>query len=159
MGLGKIKRLASDAALSNCVRARAKWSCEKCGTYYPEDKRQGLQCSHLIGRGHYAVRFDPKNCMSLCTKCHHDVTAHPIMHINLWREQFGSIYGRDSSDSELNSLLARSTCEERAAYARDKGNQKLIAAHYRQQFEELIEYAEATEWEEERYDFTGCKYR
>ena len=81
------------------------------------------------------------------------------MHINLWREQFGSIYGRDSSDSELNSLLARSTCEERAAYARDKGNQKLIAAHYRQQFEELIEYAEATEWEEERYDFTGCKYR
>jgi hypothetical protein len=97
--------------------------------------------------------------MSLCTGCHHEVTAHPIMHIQLWREQFGSIHGRDSSDVELNALLARSACEERSVYARNKDNQKLIAAHYKQQFAELIEYAEATEWEEERYEFTPCKYR
>lgn len=159
MPFGKIKRLAADKWLSHCVRARAKYRCERCDKDYFDTNKQGLQCSHLIGRGHYATRFDPQCCLSLCSRCHSEMTAHPIAHIQLWREQHGSIYGRDSSDSELNALLARSACKERAAYARKKDNQELIAAHYKQQFEQLIEYAEATEWEEERYDFTGCKYR
>ena len=156
--LGKIKRTNADKHFSNCVRMRAKWKCERCGTDYSGRNKQGIQCSHLIGRGvSLATRWDPSNALSLCTKCHIDMTAHPILHIQLWREINGTIYGADRSDSALNSLLKRSTCQERIDYA--KSNEKDIADHYREQAKELELYAEATEWQEDRYDFQGCKYR
>ena len=154
--IGKIKRTEADKHFSNCVRIRAKWTCQKCDTDYSDRNKQGLQCSHLIGRGHYAVRYDPKNALALCTKCHHDVTAHPVMHIQLWREIHGKIYGRDSSDEELNALLKRAGCKERAAYAKE--HHKDISRHYRETYRDLVEYYEATEGEDE-YSFQSCKYR
>ena len=74
------------------------------------------------------MRFDPKNCLVLSAWAHSEMESHPVKHIALWREIHGGIYGRSESDAELNALLARSTCEERAKYAR--ANHAKIGKHY-----------------------------
>ena len=133
MGFGKIKRCSADAHLSDCIRKAATingelrpWHCQLCETYYTDRNRQGIQCSHFIGRGitmhgtqGWAVRFDPLNALSLCAACHGYVESHPVAHTNLWRETYGSIYGADKSDAALNALLRRSECKSRAQYARN----------------------------------------
>ena len=143
MGFAGIKRNQADAHFSKVIRMAstingelAPWHCQLCEKDYSERNRQGIQCSHFIGRGinglqgtyGWAVRYDPLNALSLCSSCHGYVEAHPVAHINLWREIYGSIYGRDSSDSALNDLLRRSQCKSRAQYAR--ANTKAISAHY-----------------------------
>jgi len=102
------------------------WHCQLCETDYSDRNRQGIQCSHFIGRGitmrgtqGWATRFDPLNALSLCSACHGYVEAHPVAHINLWREVYGSVYGADKSDAALNALLGRSECKSRAQYARN----------------------------------------
>jgi hypothetical protein len=67
--------------------------------------------------------------MALCAYCHNYLEGFPTAHLNLWREHFGSIYGRDSTDAELNALLQREACKGREQYARN--NIKAISAHYR----------------------------
>lgn len=125
---GKIKRNIADKHFSDSIRKAAEWKCQRCEKDY-SDKPQGLQCSHFISRGHWATRYDPKNALALCAYCHNYVEGFPVAHINLWRDIHGSIYGRDSSDAELNSLLQRQACDGRAQYARN--NVKAISAHYR----------------------------
>ena len=51
-----------DAIFSKIIRLRGK--CEKCGS------TSNLQTAHVIGRANKQVRFDPENCLCLCTKCH-----------------------------------------------------------------------------------------
>jgi len=68
--MAAIKRTPADKAFSDCIRERANWTCERCGTYYPEGHRGGLECSHHHSRGKWGVRFDPINAESLCTGCH-----------------------------------------------------------------------------------------
>lgn len=65
-----IKRTPADIAFSKCVRERANWTCEKCGNYFPEGNRGGLDCSHHNGRGNWEIRFDPLNAEALCYGCH-----------------------------------------------------------------------------------------
>ena len=125
---GKISRNIADKHFSDSIRKAAEWKCARCEKDY-SDKPQGLQCSHFISRGHWAVRYDPKNALSLCAYCHNYCEGFPTAHTNLWRDQHGSIYGRDSTDAELNALLARQACSSRAQYAR--ANVKAISAHYR----------------------------
>ena len=135
MGFGGIKRNQADAHFSRCIRMAATingelapWHCQLCEKSYEDRNRQGIQCSHFIGRGinglhgayGWAVRYDPLNALSLCSSCHGYVEAHPVAHTNLWREIYGSIYGRDSTDSALNDLLRRSQCKSRAQYARNQ---------------------------------------
>ena len=131
---GKIKRNIADKHFSDCIRKAAEWKCQRCEKDY-EDKPQGLQCSHFISRGHWATRYDPKNALALCAYCHNYVEGFPVAHINLWRDIHGSIYGRDSSDAELNALLERQACNGRAQYARK--NVKAISAHYRSESKRL----------------------
>lgn len=66
----KIKRSAQDAKFSNLIRAWGNWRCQKCHTFYPEGKRQGLHCSHFHGRRKASTRFDTDNCDALCFGCH-----------------------------------------------------------------------------------------
>ena len=40
-----IKITPADTAFSKCVKERADWKCERCGTQYQEGDR-GLHCSH-----------------------------------------------------------------------------------------------------------------
>ena len=161
MAFGGIKRNSADAHFSRCIRMAATingelrpWHCQLCETDYTDRNRQGIQCSHFIGRGitvqgthGWSVRYDPLNALSLCSSCHGYVEAHPVAHINLWREVYGSIYGRDSSDSALNDLLRRSQCKSRAQYAR--ANQRAISTHYlaesRRLEEEIIKHEKGKE--------------
>jgi hypothetical protein len=143
MGFNGIKRNQADAHFSKCIRMAATidgelrpWHCQLCEKDYSDRNRQGIQCSHFIGRGinglhgtyGWAVRFDPLNALSLCSACHGFVESHPVAHTTLYREVYGSIYGSYESDSALNSLLQRSQCKSRAQYAR--ANVRAISSHY-----------------------------
>lgn len=157
MSFGKIKRNIADKHFSDCVRKRSNWHCQRCGKDKSE-KPQGLQCSHLIGRGHYGTRYDPECALALCSACHMYVTSHPVAHIQLWREFYGSVYGRDSSDAALNALLQRSACKERATYAR--ANTKAIADYYREVAKLLDkEIEEDKGGDQDIYHFDSCRYR
>jgi len=63
----KIKRDSLDTLMSNYIRARAGWKCERCGNM-PD--RRGLHCHHYHRRRKQSVRYDPDNCLSLCLGCH-----------------------------------------------------------------------------------------
>ena len=124
---GKIKRLTADKHMSDALRKKAKFVCQACNKDY-SDRPQGLQLSHFISRSNWATRFDPKVALVLCAYDHSRLEGHPVAHINLWREIHGGIYGSFTTDVELNALLARSECEERAKYARAEHGK--IAKHY-----------------------------
>jgi hypothetical protein len=153
MSFRGIKRLTADKHMSNVMRKKAKMICQLTGKDYT-NKPQGLQLSHFIGRGNWAVRFDPKNCLVLSAWAHSEMESHPVKHINLWREIHGGIYGRSESDTELNALLARSTCAERDRYARD--NHDRIAKHYLRISKELDTL---TEEEIDEYEIHPPVYR
>lgn len=162
---GRIKRTQADKHLSDCIRKASTvdgvwkpWHCQRCGKDYSERNRQGLQCSHFIGRQvSYAVRYDPLNCLSLCSYCHGYVESHPIAHVNLWRDVHGSIYGADRTDSSLNALLQRSECKSRAQYARQ--NTAAISTHYlaesRRLDEEIIKHEKGKEADYEIYSYVS----
>ena len=132
---GKIKRNIADKHFSDCIRKAAEWKCQRCEKDY-EDRPQGLQCSHFISRGHWAVRYDPKNALALCAYCHNYVEGFPVAHIQLWREIHGGIHGRDDGDAALNALLRRQACSSRAQYARQNAK-GAISAHYREESKRL----------------------
>lgn len=127
MAFRSIKRLTADKHMSDALRKKAGFICQLTGKDY-SDRPQGLQLSHFITRGNWSVRFDPKNCLVLSAWGHKEMEGHPVNHIALWRDIHGGIYGRSESDAELNALLARSTCVERASYAR--ANHAKIGKHY-----------------------------
>jgi len=72
----RVKIDLTDQAFSRYIRKRDKWTCQRCGRFFPLDddggmtERGRLQCSHYIGRGNQATRMDPENCMALCMGCH-----------------------------------------------------------------------------------------
>ena len=125
---GNIKRNVADKHLSDCVRKSAQWKCQRCSKSYKE-KPQGLQCSHFIGRGSWAVRYDPYNCISLCAYCHNLVESNPPEHMRL-REV---IHG---GDDELEKLVQRSNCKGRAQHARQNAK-GAISTHYREESKRL----------------------
>lgn len=51
-----------DKYTSIIVRRRDR-RCVTCGT------AQGLQCSHFYSRRYLSIRFDLRNCNSMCSKC------------------------------------------------------------------------------------------
>lgn len=53
----------ADTLFSLWVRAR-DGRCMRCG------KTENLQNSHFWHRGHSAGRYDPDNCIALCSGCH-----------------------------------------------------------------------------------------
>jgi hypothetical protein len=79
MSFGKMKRDPADAAFSNYIRTRDNWTCQRCGKVYPPPTT-ALHCSHFMGRGKEATRFDPDNCDALCYGCHQFFTSHPAEH-------------------------------------------------------------------------------
>lgn len=67
--MGGIKLTPADLAFSKCIRERANWTCERCGTRH-ETSSKGLHCSHHHSRGNWSIRFDPLNAEALCYGCH-----------------------------------------------------------------------------------------
>ncbi len=68
----KIKRSPADILFSNYIRAKRKYTCEKCGKI---GKINGIticqiEASHYISRSKRTVRFDEQNVRVLCSACH-----------------------------------------------------------------------------------------
>lgn len=70
-----MKITTADAAFSLCVRERAGWRCERCGTQY-RPPTKALHCAHFKGRGRMSTRFDANNAAALCYGCHRFIDTH-----------------------------------------------------------------------------------
>lgn len=115
-----LKITAADKAFSQCIRQRAGWRCERCGS---QPAPQGLHCSHFHGRGKWSVRFDPENAEALCYGCHRLMGSQPEAHRSRIIAKLG-IYRFDALTERANNL---------ALGRQAKRDQKAIAAHFRAQ--------------------------
>jgi hypothetical protein len=77
-----------DRMFSRLIRARANWTCARCGKLFLSDRSQ-LQCSHFHSRRLKSVRFDPENAEALCWLCHHHLDEHPCEHEEWKRQRLG----------------------------------------------------------------------
>lgn len=69
------KLFPADTAFSNYIRARDKWTCQRCSTVYAPPT-SALHCSHFYSRGKWSTRYDPDNCIALCYGCHRYLDKH-----------------------------------------------------------------------------------
>ena len=128
-----IKITPADKWFSLCVRKRAAWCCERCGTGYGKPC-QALHCSHYHGRGKYATRFDPRNATSLCYGCHMRLTAHPMEHHEFFQQAL--------DEYQRAALWERS---QDTSYAKGiKRAIKEVAKHYKSEYETMTEGGEFT---------------
>lgn len=123
--MAAIKITAADRWFSLCVRERACWRCEKSGKQYPE-KSSALHCSHTIPRRNKAVRWDGLNATALSFACHkYWWHAHPIEAAEWMKQKLGTA---------LYEVLREKGAQ---VYRLAKGEEKAIAAHYREQYAEM----------------------
>lgn len=73
----KIALSPLDREFSRYIRTRDRWTCQKCGTVYPEGS-QGLHCSHVFSRRHKSIRWEPMNAKALCFSCHQWFGGNPV---------------------------------------------------------------------------------
>ena len=62
-----------DTAISNYVRSKAKFTCERCKKAYNPNVKyglSGLHCSHYMGRTNKSTRFELENLDCFCNGCH-----------------------------------------------------------------------------------------
>ena len=87
-----IKRTAADKIFSEIIRTRDNWTCQRCLKTidkFSSKARQGLHCSHFIGRGRYTTRFDERNCVALCYGCHRYFTSNSLEHHEWQHKRLG----------------------------------------------------------------------
>lgn len=128
-----IKRIPADDAFSLCVRERAHWTCELCGTVHAEGQAAGrsraLDNSHLFGRGNWSVRFDSHNAFCHCTACHFRFGADRDLQYSHYTNVFGAwwydIIMERKEDTKLGRLARKS--------------KKEIKQHYMAEFEKMRE--------------------
>lgn len=95
----KIKIDKADKAFSTFIRTRDNWTCQRCFKRY-EPPTSALHCSHFMGRGKEATRFDENNATSLCYGCHMYFTAQPAEHYQWQVKRLGQ--------QEVDMLVLRS---------------------------------------------------
>ena len=81
--MGAVKIDKADKIFSLYIRTRDNWTCQRCKNKY-EPPTSALHCSHFMGRGKEATRFDEDNADALCYGCHRYFTAQPAEHY-LWQ--------------------------------------------------------------------------
>jgi len=90
MTMYKVRISTEDRLFSEFIRKRAiriSGGCQRCLSQKTNYKQ--LQCSHLWGRRNKATRWDPDNCIGLCSGCHAYFTANPIEHQDWFRKHLG----------------------------------------------------------------------
>lgn len=136
--MSAIKRTPADAAFSDCVRERANWCCEVCGTSYV-GRTQGLHCSHYHGRGHWSVRFDPDNAEAACYGCHQKLEGSPHDFYLRWMKKLGEgayqILLEKKNDTTLGKMMRKT---------KGKGD---IAKHYRDELKKMKEAKDSGDME------------
>jgi len=125
-----MKITPADKYFSYCVRERAEWRCERCGTYHQPPTR-ALHCSHFEGRGNWAVRFEPDNGIALCMGCHLLVGARPGLHSGLHAEIFGKYAADIVKEKSQDLMLAKEI-------RRTKGKGE-IAKHFKTEYERMMD--------------------
>lgn len=80
----KIRRDKLDLVFSKLIRARDRWTCQRCGSVHASHSG-GLHCSHYHSRRHQGTRFDELNCVALCYGCHMYLTGNPQAHHEFMR--------------------------------------------------------------------------
>jgi hypothetical protein len=121
-----VKIKVADTWFSKCVRERADWTCERCGSVH-ERGSMGLHCSHIFSRRHRTLRWCGDNAQALCFGCH-------------------SWYGGSPADSGrwIESVLGEGYLdilrEKRDAKIKiPVSEEKDIARHYRNEFRRMEE--------------------
>lgn len=127
--MSAVKIRPADKWFSLCIRERADWHCERCGSKCPDDKRMGLHNSHFHGRSKWSTRFDPDNCRALCYGCHSYCGANPDIHRAEILAHLGDglyqILQERSEDSSLGRMAKRSEPD--------------ISKHYRYEYRLMLE--------------------
>ncbi len=75
-----------DTLVSQYVRERDNWTCQKCG----RGRESCIDAAHIMARRHKATRYDPENLLSLCRECHSYFTAHPLYFAVWVKEKIGA---------------------------------------------------------------------
>ena len=95
-----MKRSSEDIKWSNTVRERDKWTCQRCGHFFPEGRRRGLDAAHIWSRRIKRTRHDLENGVSLCTGCHNSwAHANPLEFHDWLKQRMG--------EEQYTSLMVR----------------------------------------------------
>jgi hypothetical protein len=122
-----LKITSADRYFSLCIRQRAGFVCERCGTFAPPELSKRLDCSHFHGRGKWSVRFDPENCTALCMGCHLYLTAHPVEHVEFIQSKLGPYRFQALAERAANTTIGRQA----------KREVKEVAKHFKAQLERV----------------------
>jgi hypothetical protein len=76
---------------------RSLGQCCKCGL----NDYEKLQCAHIYSRTYKSVRWDLKNLLCLCAKCHFEAHKNPLLFAEFVKSYLG--------DYEYESLKQRAT--------------------------------------------------
>ena len=120
-----LKRDKLDAIISDLVRERAEWTCEKCNKQFPEGSRQGLHASHLFSRGNKSTRWHPDNLFAHCFGCHHRLGSNPVDFYDWARAQLG--------DGCFDNLRVRAKAPRKYT----KVEREEMYRHYKEQYEQM----------------------
>ena len=85
----KIRRNSLDRRFSIYIRRRDKFTCQRCGKYFPEEKLQGLHAAHIFSRSRKSTRYDPKCVISFCFGCHSYLDANPLEKYEWYIRKYG----------------------------------------------------------------------
>ncbi len=113
-----IRRTTADAAFSDCVRTRDKWTCQRCRKVYPKQSG-GLHCAHVVTRRNAALRYDLQNAIAMCFSCHRWFDGEILESADWFRERFG--------DDRAEYLLK----QKRVVVRHNEVMRKAVAKHYR----------------------------
>jgi hypothetical protein len=128
-----LKRTQADKYYSACIRERTNWTCELCGTHYPDSAAKGnsksLDCSHLVGRGNWSVRFDAINAFCHCYGCHSrfgaDADLQKRHHLEIFGNGLYDILMERKNDSGIGRMVRK---------AEKLGE---VRRHYKAEFERM----------------------
>ena len=121
-----IKTTKIDAIFSLVIRTRDRWTCQRCGAYFPEGRRQGIHASHFVGRSAKATRFHLDNCCAHCHGCHAFLGSRPLDFHAFIVERLGE------ERAMFMRLLGHSTCKFTKADLQD------IYAHFKDTHERQL---------------------
>lgn len=142
--MNSIKITPADKWFSMCVRERAEWRCEECGTQYTPPT-SGLQCAHIFGRANKAVRLDPLNAFALCMSCHQHYTANPMHFATFVRMKLDQDEYDILNEKSLNIIIGKEMTQ-----AIKSGD---AAKHYKKEYEKMR--AERDNGKTGRLEFVG----
>jgi len=142
-----MKRDKYDSVLSDLVRERANWTCEKCKKISTQGQGTGqdrdIQCSHFNGRGNGNVsRYDSDLLFCLCASCHTFVETRPKEHTKFVESIVGEAFLDIKSE------------QHHKPYKMYKNEKEEMHQHYKSELKRVkelrsngeMDYIETTSW-------------